>query len=474
MDRWFERYGSVLKFPATLGTDRIMTIDPKALSHILAHDEVYQKPAGSRFNLAQTIGPGLPVTEGAHHRLQKTLQNSAFGVLSINRVTGTIVEKSVKLRDEWKSKIDEANGMARINVMHGLSNATLDAMGKAGFGYDIDALDARHGNLNELLVAFNTLFDVQHTSRAKLLLQSWIPFLRLLPTGRKKALDEAQGTLDAIGSQLLARAKAAAAQEKGAEDDGAPRDIFSQIVRTNSRMKQADRRMTDEDIRAQVAAFLAGGYETTSTAMTWALFQLSQSPDLQKRLREELRTLQTDEPTMDDLNSIQFLGNFVKEVFRYYPSFTWSGREALQDDIIPLQDPFVDTRGRVCHELRVRKGQHFLVPYHSVNRSKAIWGEDAYEFKPDRFDNLPDTVKSMPGIWGNTLAFSAGPHACIGFRFAIVEMKSLLFFLVRQFEFDLAVPVEDVRIQVSLVQRPALRSEPHVASQLPMLVRVAI
>ena len=47
-----------------------MTIDPKGLSHILAHDEVYQKPAGSRFNLAQTIGPGLPVTEGAHHRLQ--------------------------------------------------------------------------------------------------------------------------------------------------------------------------------------------------------------------------------------------------------------------------------------------------------------------------------------------------------------------------------------------------------------------
>ena len=137
-----------------------------------------------------------------------------------------------------------------------------------------------------------------------------------------------------------------------------------------------------------------------STAMTWALFQLSQSPEMQKRLRDELRTLQTDEPTMDDLNSIQFLDNFVKEVFRYYPSFTWSAREALQDDVIPLQDPFVDTRGRVCHELRcavlvdvgsatelkassdrVRKGQHFLIPYHSVNRSRAIWGDDAYEFK---------------------------------------------------------------------------------------------
>ncbi|KAI5894181.1 cytochrome P450 [Schizophyllum commune H4-8] len=449
-----------------------MTIDPKALGHILAHDEVYQKPAGSRFNLAQTIGPGLPVTEGAHHRLQRRIMNAAFGSGSISRVTGVIVEKSVKLCEEWKKEIKQSDGVARINVMHGLSNATLDAMGKAGFGYDIDALDAQHGNLNELLVAFNTLFDVQHASRAKLLLQSWIPVLRLLPSGRKKALDEAQGTLDAIGSQLLGRAKSATEQEQGAGSDAA-RDIFSNILRTNARMKEVDRRMTDEDIRAQVAAFLAGGYETTSTAMTWALFQLSRSPEMQKRLRDELRSLQTDEPTMDDLNSLPFLDNFVKEVFRYYPSFTWSAREALQDDVIPLQDPFVDRRGRVCHELRVRKGQHFLVPYHSANRSKAIWGEDAYQFKPDRWDYLPDTVKSMPGIWGNTLAFSAGAHACIGFRFAVVEMKSLLFFLVRHFEFELAVPVDDVRIQVSLVQRPALRSEPHVASQLPMLVRVA-
>ena len=101
--------------------------------------------------------------------------------------------------------------------------------------------------------------------------------------------------------------------------------------------------------------------------MTWALFQLSQSPETQKRLRDELRTLHTDEPTMDDLNSIPFLDNFVKEVFRYYPSFTWSAREALQDDVIPLQDPFVDTRGRVCHELRCA----VLVVVASISELKA-------------------------------------------------------------------------------------------------------
>ncbi|KAL1742895.1 cytochrome P450 [Schizophyllum fasciatum] len=471
MDRWFERYGSVLRFPATLGTDRIMTIDPKALSHLLAHDELYQKPEASRFNLAQTIGPGLPVTEGAHHRLQRRVMNAAFGASGISRIANVIVEKSVKLRDSWRREIAKSGGVARLNVMYGLSNATLDAIGKAGFGYEIDALDSRDGELNELLVAFNTLFDVQHRSRAMLLLQNWIPVLRSLPSNRAKAVRQAQSTLDAIGARLLARAQDAAQGKYS--DDEVPPDLFSQIVRMNTRIEQTERRMTDQDIRAQVAAFLAGGYETTSTAITWALFQLTQSPDLQRTLREELRTLKTDEPTVEELNSLPLLETFVKEVLRYYPSFTWSAREALRDDIIPLQQPFVDTRGRVCHELRVRKGQTFLVPYHSANRSKAIWGADANEFRPARWNNLPETAKSIPGIWGNTLAFSAGAHACIGFRFAVFEMKSLLFFLVRQFEFELAVPVDDVRIQVSLVQRPALRSEPNVASQLPMLVRFA-
>lgn len=398
--------------------------------------------------------------------------NPAFGATAVQSVIDIIVEKSIKLRDVWRREIDAAGEVARINVLHGLSNATLDAIGKAGFGYEINALDTTDSNLDRLLVSFNTLFDVQHRSRAFLLLQNWVPLLRVLPTGREKAVRNAKGTLDDIGSRLLARAKAYMLRKKKARSDDTPRDLFFLIVRTNMR-SSPNRRMSDEDILAQVPAFIAGGYETTSTATSWALFQLSQNPELQTRLRDDLRTLDTDEPSTDDLNSLPYLDAFVKEVLRFYPSFTWSAREAQQDDVIPLEAPFVDTSGRVCHEFRVRKGQVFLIPIHSVNRSKAIWGEDANEFKPERWDCLPETVKSMPGIWGNTLTFFAGSHACIGYRFALIEIKSLLFFLVRQFEFGLAVPVHDVQIQVSLVQRPVLKSEPNVASQLPMFVRHA-
>ena len=89
-------------------------------------------------------------------------------------------------------------------------------------------------------------------------------------------------------------------------------------------------------------------------------------------------------------------------------------------------------------DYRVRKGQSIMIPIIIINRDKSIWGEDADEFKvglvsflvvfltcfpprPERWENTPDAVSSVPGVWANLLTFIGGPRACIGFRFSIVE-----------------------------------------------------
>ena len=96
-------------------------------------------------------------------------------------------------------------------------------------------------------------------------------------------------------------------------------------------------------------------------------------------------------------------------------------------------------------------------------------------------------------MWGHLLTFLGGPHACIGYRFSLVEyvrfiqpflsvrlvltarflirMKALVFTLVRTFEFELAVPIEDIKPSGLFVQRPALRSEPAKGAQLPLIIR---
>ena len=97
-------------------------------------------------------------------------------------------------------------------------------------------------------------------------------------------------------------------------------------------------------------------------------------------------------------------------------------------------------------------------------------------------------MSSIPGVWGHLLTFLGGPHACIGYRFSVTEyvplqpsshqlthqpyrLKALLFALVRAFEFELAVPHEDIVPMGLLVQRPLVRTELDKGSQLPMIIR---
>ncbi|KAG6838851.1 hypothetical protein C0991_007927, partial [Blastosporella zonata] len=219
-------------------------------------------------------------------------------------------------------------------------------------------------------------------------------------------------------------------------------------------------RMSDEDVVAQVPTFLIAGHETTSTATTWALFALSQDTVTQRKLRGELLSVETDNPTMDELNALPYLDMVVRETLRLHAPVAETIRQATQDDIIPLNKPFIDRKGVVRDGVRVRKGQTIQIPILVMNRSKEIWGDDATEFRPERWESTPEAATSIPGVWGNMLSFLGGPRSCIGYRFSLVEMKSLLFTLVRAFEFELAVPVADVEKKSTIVQRPVLKSDP--------------
>jgi len=71
----------------------------------------------------------------------------------------------------------------------------------------------------------------------------------------------------------------------------------------------------------------------------------------------------------------------------------------------------------------------------SVNRSEEIWGPDAKEFNPDRFTHAGIPRKHVAGVYGNLLTFLGGARNCIGYRFAIAEMKATLFVLLKRLEF---------------------------------------
>ena len=94
------------------------------------------------------------------------------------------------------------------------------------------------------------------------------------------------------------------------------------------------------------------GHETTSTATTWALFALTQSPQVQDKLRKELLAVGTDNPTMDELNALPYLDAVVRESLRVHPPLASILRVATEDDILPLGEPVKDKNGNILDAIK--------------------------------------------------------------------------------------------------------------------------
>ncbi|KNZ77018.1 Bifunctional P-450/NADPH-P450 reductase [Termitomyces sp. J132] len=451
---------------------------PKSPSFIYGHmKEIWAAEKGmTHEKWVQEYGPTIQyktffcvlVVEGDKHKQQRKVMNPAFGPSQIREFTEIFVSKSIELRDRWALEINRQSGESRIDALSWLSRATLDVIGLAGFNYKFNAI-AEDLEKNELSAAFDTMFKGSPRLTMIPMLRTFIPILRFLKTDQDVRAADAKKKMSRIGEELLQESKSLI------RDKETQRDLLTLMVKSNMATDLPEnQRMSDQDVLAQVPTFLIAGHETTTTGTAWALFALTQNKAAQDKLRKELLAVNTDNPTMEQLNALSYLDMVVRETMRLHAPVPNTMRTAVKDDTIPLNQPITDRKGVVHESIMIPKGQTLMIPIIAVNRDKSVWGEDAREFRPERWENIPEAATHIPGVWGNMLTFLGGPRACIGYRFSLVETKALLFTLVRAFEFDLAVPAKDIMKKSSLVQRPVLVTDTEGRSQMPLIIRPVV
>ncbi|KAJ7676075.1 cytochrome P450 [Mycena polygramma] len=473
IERWVAQYGNTFRIHRILGKCDLLTTDTKAIQHMLTATSIYQKSDVAREALARIVGPGILVVENEDHKRQRKIMNPAFGPKEVRALTDIFVYKSIELRDIWIKQAAQNGGVARVEALGMLSKTSLDIIGLAGFNYDIHALEAEDDAApDELIEAFERLCSLQTGISIWRIMRQQFPILRHIRTKSDRIATESQAQMMSIGRRILQDSKQEA-EEGGTFDEGRGRDLLSLLVRANTAKDISDsQRLSEEDVLAQVPTFLVAGHETTSTAVTWALLALTQNIAAQTRLREELLAVTTDQPTLDELDSLPYMDCVVRETLRLHSPVTDINRIALQDDVVPLDTPYIDTHGVAHQTLQIKKGQLIFIPITSVNRDVTIWGSDAMEFKPERWDNDAPVSKPIPGIYSHMMTFISGPRSCIGFRFALAEIKALLFTLIRSFAFELAVPRAEIgQKDTGIVIRPILLSHPEAGTQLPLLVK---
>ncbi|KAJ7328869.1 cytochrome P450 [Mycena albidolilacea] len=463
-DRWRSEFGATFRFKGVFGISELHTSDIKAINHVISKSNVYRRAPFARARSGQLTGNGiLSVDLDDHKRF-----NPVFGVAQMRVITEVFVEKAIQLRDIWAQQVRDNQGTVRIEVVSWLRLMTLEIIGKAGFNYDFDALvpdkDKKPNDLNEVLK------QILHSP-----LSNRYAIFRLaqsLPLPGKSLFLAARTEMFSIGHRILASSKADIVASEGEKNLGGKRDLLSTLLKTNlSPDVPANQRLSDRELVSQIPTFFVAGHETTSTAASWALHALSQNIIAQTKLRKELLTVSTDNPTMDELNSLPYLESVVQETLRIHSPVTFRHRMAMEEDVLPLSKPYVDKEGKPHDSLVIPKGQIIYIPILAVNTDKDIWGPDAREWKPERWETIPDEVGAIPTVWGNILTFFAGPHNCVGSRFAILALKAMLFTIIRAFEVEKAVPEGGIGRTAESPLRPIVLAEGNRKSSLPLILK---
>jgi len=295
----------------------------------------------------------------------------------------------------------------------------------------------------------------------------------IFPDDKIRTIRNSQKIIHRVGHNLV-RERSKAIQE-GSNLGG--KDLLTLLLKSNlSTDIPIGQRISDDDMLNQISTFLFAGSDTTSLALTWTIFLLSNHQDLQTRLRTELQAISTGfdadssvetAELFSNIDSLQCLDNVVKEGLRLIPPVHSSLRVAMKDDEIPVGEAIKMKDGAVKWSIRIKKGQFIHVPMEGFNLDKSVWGPDAWQFDPDRWNKLPDAVTSQPGIFANTMTFSAGPRACIGYKFSIMEIKIFLYVLITSFVFS---DPENVYKANVVLTRPYVVNKAQQGSQCPLRV----
>ncbi|KAJ3895037.1 cytochrome P450 [Lentinula edodes] len=449
--KWFNEYGTAFRTSSCYGSSIIFInrdayhgSDPRAIQYVF-HTSGYRFPKGrdSQQVTKMLFGRGIVWAEGEVHNRQRKALNPAFSASQLRQFLDLFQRSTSRLAKKWKEEelVDGTGNGKVINVTHWLPRITLDVIGESAFGYDFGALDGRANELGEI---FKHMFADSrlYPERPLILWRAFrrsIPaplgdFLCRFPTKAEKRFKEFSTASKKVAKSVF---DTASLQTNGEEDLKGSKDVLSVLLRSN--MTADPKKALDEDEVLSQMAYVPRQITNQATT-TWLLYELGKSLKDQSRVYDEIREMRNRigpdvEPTASDYDSMPFFNAVIKEGLRLHPIVPALIRQAASDDVIPLEFPVISESGEELSQIPVSKGQRVSVSISVYNRLTQVWGKDANEWNPERF--LHETKKDTTlGVYANLMTFSAGVRACIGWRFALMELQAILFGLLEKFEFS--------------------------------------
>ncbi|KAH8302751.1 hypothetical protein KR044_010524, partial [Drosophila immigrans] len=371
--------------------------------------------------LGQWLGNGLLLSDGKAWHQRRKIITPTFHF--------TILEQFVEVFDQQSNICilrlqQQADGVTSFDVYPFICLAALDIIAETAMGTKVNAQRAEQitpyaNAVNECTALFAWRFMSVYAQN-ELLFTLLHPHLKLRQTKlirimheftikvieqRRQALEEQQQT----GQHLEPE------QVMGKKRRMALLDVLLQA-------SVEGRPLRNEEIREEVDTFMFEGHDTTTSAISFCLWEISRHPEIQdKLLMEILQVLGTDRSraiSLRELNELKYMELVIKESLRMHPPVPILGRT--------LQTDFQYTHS-VLGDGVIPAGSEIVMGIIGMQYAEKYFDEPMV-FKPQRHE-LGERLSNFANV-----PFSAGPRNCIGQKFALLEMKMLLAKIVREFE----------------------------------------
>ncbi|MFI1452456.1 bifunctional cytochrome P450/NADPH--P450 reductase [Streptomyces roseus] len=344
----------------------------------------------------------------------------AFALTSMRTYHPHMLRVARRLIGSWDARFGEGSDVsAPVDVAKDMTRMTLDTIGLSGFGYDFASFEREEAH-----PFVRALVRALAHSQAKL--------------GRMPGADHtAQDEAFAADAAYLARVVDEVIERRKASGDTSTDDLLGLML--GSPHPRSGEVLDEANIRNQVITFLIAGHETTSGALSFALYHLLKNPAVLHLAQAETDALWGDdpdpEPAFEDIGRLRYVRQVLNETLRLWPTAAAFAREARADTVIGGRHP-------------VKAGQRMLVLTPMLHRDP-VWGDNVEEFDPDRFSAEAEAARSPHAY----KPFGTGERACIGRQFALHEATMLLGMLVHRYRF-LDQGRYELRVKETLTLKP--------------------
>lgn len=383
MTRYVADYGDFVYFHLA-GVDVYLAFHPDAVQSVLVGEHARFMKDDLIHELSRFIGRGLLISEGAFWKRQRKIAAPSFSRTHVTKFADAMVQAAIARRELLR--------VAGPRDVHAdMMVLTLEIVLRTMFGAaSIPDIESVGGIVETMTHGFA---------------ETYLTWRRLVPRWmRPRAhaeLDDARARLDAILYPLISARRA----EGGGGDD-----LLGRLLAATD---DDGAKMSDEQLRDEVATVFLAGHETTALALSYALWLLARHPEAQARLHAEVGEVLGDRPaTLADLPRLTYCDAVVKEAMRLYPPAYLIGREALED---------VQIAGYT-----VPRGAQVLTPIWAVHRDPR-WFPAPLRFRPERWlDGLEKRLHRFAYF-----PFGGGARICVGNHFAMLESVLVLATLVQ-------------------------------------------